>query len=106
VSRPAVGAIGNMVAAAAAAMADGGELDAGVGFRLGREHSSFIGAAASQCTHGLPRRVRGPRPRLRALGRGRRGRTGGYSGVRPLANAGAPRGSPDFEGGLGARNAL
>jgi hypothetical protein len=41
-----------------------------------------------------------------ALGRGRRGRTGGYSGVRPSMNAGAPRGGSDFEGGLGARNAL
>jgi hypothetical protein len=40
-----------------------------------------------------------------ALGRGRHGRTGGYSSVRPSTNAGAPRGGPDFEGGLGARNA-
>jgi hypothetical protein len=36
-----------MGSAAAAAMADDGELGAGVGFHLGREHSSFIGAVAS-----------------------------------------------------------
>jgi hypothetical protein len=41
-----------------------------------------------------------------ALGRGRRGWTDGYSSVRPSTNVGAPRGGPDFEGGLGVRNAL
>jgi hypothetical protein len=78
VRRPAVGATGNMgSAAAAAAMADGGELGAGVGFRLGREHSSFIGAVASQCAHGLPRRARCPRPRpARSAGGGADGPVG------------------------------
>jgi hypothetical protein len=55
---------------------------------------------------GLPRRARGPRPRPVCSAGGERGRTGGYSGVRPSTNAGAPRGGPDSEGGLGARNAL
>jgi hypothetical protein len=76
------------------------------GFRLGREHNSFIGAAAFHCAHGLPRRARGPRPRPARSAGGERGRTGGYSGVRPSTNARAPRGGPDSEGGLGARNAL
>jgi hypothetical protein len=75
-------------------------------FRLGREHNSFIGAAASHCAHGLPRRARGPRPRPACSAGGERGRTGGYSGVQPSMNAGAPRGGPDSEGGLAARNAL
>jgi hypothetical protein len=77
VRRPAVGATGNMGSAAAAAMADGGELDAGVGFRLGLEHRSFIDAATSQCAHGLPRRARGPRPRpARSAGGGADGPMG------------------------------
>jgi hypothetical protein len=96
-----------MGSAEAAAMADGGELSAGDGgFRLSREHGSFIGAASSHCAHDLPRRARGPRPRPARSAGGERGRTGGYSGVRPSTNAGAPRGGPDSEGGLGACNAL
>jgi hypothetical protein len=96
-----------MGSAAAAAMADGGEFSAGEGgFRLGREHGSFIGAATSHCAHEVPRRARGPRPRPARLAGGERGRTGGYSRVRPSTNVGAPRGRPDTEGGLGARNAL
>jgi hypothetical protein len=71
VRRPAVGATRNMGSAAAvAAMADDGELSAGMGFRLGREHSSVIGAVASQCAHGLPRRARCPRPRPERLAGG------------------------------------
>jgi hypothetical protein len=76
------------------------------GFRLGQEHGSFIGAAASHCAHSLPRRARGPRPRPARSAGGEHGRTSGYSGVRPSTNAGAPRGRPDSEGGLGARNSL
>jgi hypothetical protein len=58
------------------------------GFRLNREHISFIGAAASHCAHGLPRRARGPRPRPPRSAGGEHGRTGGYSGARPSTNAG------------------
>jgi hypothetical protein len=94
--------------AAAAAMANGGDLSARGGgwFGLSREHISFIGVVASHCAHGLPRRARGPRPRPTRLVGGERGWTGGYSDARPSTNAGAPRGGPDFKGGLGARNAL
>jgi hypothetical protein len=75
-------------------------------FHLGREHSSFIGAAASHCAHGLPRRARGPRPRPVRSAWGERERTGGYFGVRPSTNTGAPRGGPNSESGLGASNSL
>jgi hypothetical protein len=54
----------------------------------------------------LPRRARGPRPRPARSAGGGCERTGGQSRVWPAANAGAPRGGPDFKGGLGACDIL
>jgi hypothetical protein len=67
---------------------------------------SFIGAMASLCAPTTTEAGTWSKTYADALGRGGRGRTGGYCGVWLATNAGAPRGGPDFEGSLGARNAL
>jgi hypothetical protein len=91
---------GNTGSAAAATMADGGELGAGVGFHLGRKHQFLYRRSGLPLCPRLTEAGAGSQTLVGALGRGRGGRTGGYLGVWPS------RGDPDSEGGLGVHNAL
>jgi hypothetical protein len=75
-------------------------------FLLGQSTDPFIGTAASRSAPTTTEAGMGSKTSAGALDRGGRGRTSGYRGAWPTTNTGAPRGGPDYEGGLGARNAL
>jgi hypothetical protein len=106
VGRSAVRATGSMGSAAATAMADDGELGAGMWFCPDRKHRPLYrrGGLAMRA-HGSEA-AQGPRLRLARPVGGGHVRTRGHRGLWLATNAGAPRGGPDFEGGLGACNAL
>jgi hypothetical protein len=75
-------------------------------FLLGQRTDPFLGAAASRCAPTATEAGTGSKTSAGALDRGGRRWTSGYRSAWLTTNMGAPRGGPDFEGGLGARNAL